>query len=398
MPTDTRPQRKGAPAAVARALALALPVALSVAACSSSPQSFVVLDLEHDPTETSVTAIADITTVEVDVSGGTPQAGTTPMRTLDYDARVLDGGSLTIQNPPALGTLSVSFSGGERGSVTFSVSLVDGQSCVVGQGTASTVLRPGGIVELVVFIRTAHNCNQDGGTPDGGEGGVTFPGCDTVDPTAGAPMCSTNPVQTCVVNCAMHKTECALGGAGPPGALCKSNVDCQPGTQCFDYTGLGPGCTGVKVCLRFCASAATCAAVGDGGAGPGSVCEGRVPCGGVDTSYHTCTFNCDPSASAAGARGGCPTGLACVLFGSGDQVDCTCPAATQTKQEGQPCTSGADCAPGLLCNAMGGTMVCRSICRCDASGGACSLNSSSCPTPGTHCVPVTNNTLFGICL
>jgi hypothetical protein len=290
MPTDTRPQRKGAPAAVARALALALPVALSVAACSSSPQSFVVLDLEHDPTETSVTAIADITTVEVDVSGGTPQAGTTPMRTLDYDARVLDGGSLTIQNPPALGTLSVSFSGGERGSVTFSVSLVDGQSCVVGQGTASTVLRPGGIVELVVFIRTAHNCNQDGGTPDGGEGGVTFPGCDTVDPTAGAPMCSTNPVQTCVVNCAMHKTECALGGAGPPGALCKSNVDCQPGTQCFDYTGLGPGCTGVKVCLRFCASAATCAAVGDGGAGPGSVCEGRVPCGGVDTSYHTCTL------------------------------------------------------------------------------------------------------------
>jgi hypothetical protein len=393
MPTETRARRAWA------AVSLSLSLAFSMGACSSRPVSFVVLDLEHDPMETSVTAIADITTVEVVVSGGTSQDGAAPMRTLDYDARVLDGGSLTIQNPPALGTLSVSFSGGERGSVTFDVSLIDGQSCVVGHGTASTVLRPGGIVELVVFITTMHTCGaQDGGTPDGGEGGVTFPGCDTVDPTAGSPMCSTNPVQTCVVNCAMQKTVCAMGGAGPPGSICKANADCQPGTQCFDYTGLGPSCTGVKVCLRFCASAATCAAVGDGGAGPGSVCEGRVPCGGVDTSYHTCTFNCDPSASAATARGGCPTGLACVLFGSGDQVDCTCPAATQTRQEGQTCTTGADCAPGLLCNAMTGTMVCRSICRCDASGGACSVSSNSCPTAGTHCVPVTNNTLFGICL
>jgi hypothetical protein len=352
MPTETRARRAWA------AVSLSLSLAFSMGACSSRPVSFVVLDLEHDPMETSVTAIANITTVEVVVSGGTSQDGAAPMRTLDYDARVLDGGSLTIQNPPALGTLSVSFSGGERGSCS----------------------------------------RQDGGTPDGGEGGVTFPGCDTVDPTAGSPMCSTNPVQTCVVNCAMQKTVCAMGGAGPPGSICKANADCQPGSQCFDYTGLGPSCAGVKLCLRFCASAATCAAVGDGGAGPGSVCEGRVPCGGVDTSYHTCTFNCDPSASAATARGGCPTGLACVLFGSGDQVDCTCPAATQTRQEGQTCTTGADCAPGLLCNAMTGTMVCRSICRCDASGGACSVSSNSCPTAGTHCVPVTNNTLFGICL
>jgi hypothetical protein len=26
------------------------------------------------------------------------------------------------------------------------------------------------------------------------------------------------------------------------------------------------------------------------------------------------------------------------------------------------------------------------------------VSSNSCPTAGTHCVPVTNNTLFGICL
>jgi len=207
-------------------------------------------------------------------------------------------------------------------------------------------------------------------------------------------MCT--PTQTCQVNCTTQKTECTKGGAGAPGALCASNADCEPGTQCFDYSGLG--CTGVKACLRFCSSNATCAAVADGGTGPGSFCEGRVACGGVDTSYHTCTFDCDPSSAAAGTRGGCPTGLTCVLFGAGDQVDCTCAAPTQTKTEGQPCTSGADCAPGLLCNAMTGTMVCRSICPCNAVGGACSISAQACPTSGTRCVPVTNNTRYGVCL
>src|SRR4029077_802873 len=126
MLTEPRP-RAGR---VAVALLLALPVLLPLGACSSSPQSFVVLDLEHAPTETSVTAIAGITTVEVEVNvlGGNPQDAASPPRTLDYDARVLDGGSLTIQNPPALGTLSVGFSGGERGSVTFTVSLIDAQN------------------------------------------------------------------------------------------------------------------------------------------------------------------------------------------------------------------------------------------------------------------------------
>jgi hypothetical protein len=320
-----------------------------------------------------------------------------PMTALTYSAGVVDGGSVTIQNPPAFTTLSVEFSGGQHGSVAFNVSLKDGQGCIVGMGMGAAVLRPGGIAETVVPIQSAHDCNgQDGGTPDGGEGGVTLPGCDVVDPSAGAPMCSS--VQTCAVNCSARKTECVMGGASPAGTRCQSNTDCAPGTQCFDYSGLAPSCQGVKVCLRFCANNAGCADMTDGGTGPGSVCEGRVPCNGFDTSYHTCTFNCDPGSSAAATRGGCPTGLACVLFGSGDQVDCTCPASTQTKTEGQSCTTGADCAPGLLCNAMSGTMACRPICRCNAVAGACSVNADFCPTAGTRCVPVTNNTVFGICL
>jgi hypothetical protein len=393
-----RTEPRVAPPRAVGATALAIPLSLALGtACSSSPQSFVVLDLEHDTMETAVTEIPNVTTVEVDVSGGTLQGGMTPMKSLTYDASILDGGSLTIHDPPVLGTLSVSFSGGERGSVVFTVRLKNAANCIIGRGTGSAVLRPGGIVEIPLPLDSANECPaQDGGAPDAGDGGVTFPGCDPVDPSAGTPMCTAT--QTCELNCASSRTQCTAGGTGQPGARCTTNMDCAPGTQCFDYSGLGAACTGVKVCLRFCAGNATCAAVGDGGTGPGSFCEGRVACGGVDTSYHTCTFNCDPSASAAATHGGCPTGLSCVLFGSADQVDCTCPAATQTKTEGQPCTSGADCAPGLLCNAMSGSMVCRPICRCNAVNGACSVSSNLCPTAGTRCVPVTNNTDFGICL
>jgi hypothetical protein len=43
-------------------------------------------------------------------------------------------------------------------------------------------------------------------------------------------------------------------------------------------------------------------------------------------------------------------------------------------------------------------MACRPICRCNAVAGACSVNADLCPTAGTRCVPVTNNTVFGICL
>jgi hypothetical protein len=116
------------------------------------------------------------------------------------------------------------------------------------------------------------------------------------------------------------------------------------------------------------------------------------------TAYHTCTFNCDPTAAAAATRGGCPGSLVCMMPASMDEVDCACPETTRVKTEGQTCAQAADCAPGLICNSMNGTKVCRPICRCNAVGGACSLNSNTCPTAGTLCRPVTNDTMFGVCL
>ena len=118
------------------------------------------------------------------------------------------------------------------------------------------------------------------------------------------------------------------------------------------------------------------------------------------TAYHTCTFNCDPRATAAASGGGCPTGLTCLMPGAMDQVDCGCAGTTRTRREGDACTSAADCMPGLICNQMTGTKTCRPICRCDAnaSGTCTATGSNDCPTAGTTCHAVTNNTIYGICL
>jgi hypothetical protein len=221
--------------------------------------------------------------------------------------------------------------------------------------------------------------------------------------SVGANVTTCGATQTCQV-CGFPtdtspRNVCVAGGTGAPGTTCATNADCQPGTQCFNYmTGTNSGCN-VKLCLRFCNSDAECTAVGAGGPGPGSFCEGPVMCPTVLTAYHTCTFNCDPRAAMAASGGGCPTGLVCVMPAAMDQVDCACREPTRTKTEGQDCTQAADCAPGLICNRMGATQTCRPICRCDANASqACTATVNDCPTAGTTCRAVTNNTRYGICL
>jgi hypothetical protein len=314
---------------------------------------------------------------------------------LTFDARILDGGSLTLQKGSQDRTLSVSFSGEESGEILFDVAAHDAQGCQIASGTVTEVIRRGGTVQKTVPMKLVMICNPDGGSPDGSDGGGSFPGCDPVKPAGGgAPgtiACSSD--QTCQVNCTSQRNECVLGGSAPPGSTCLSNLDCQPGSQCFDYSSTG---CGVKVCLRFCSSKADCSQSLGGGGGPGSFCEGRVSCDGVtDTAYHTCTFNCDPTESAAANHGGCPGALTCVMPASMDQVDCACPVG-RTQTEGQTCTA-TNCAPGLICNQMGGTSRCRSICRCDKNAAGTCTATNTCGT-GKTCTAVTNNTIYGICL
>ena len=360
-------------------------LALGVSACSDSPVSFIVLSLQS----ATATPIPGVDKIRVRVLKGTTQ-----MRDLTYDGKGATIDQVTVN------TLSVGFSGSESGLIDFDVDVVNSAGCTIGHGTAKKQIAVNSVAEVIVPLTAGTFCAPDGGVPDGGPEGGVLPGCDPVDPASAATGTMCTATQTCQVDCmppsgVPPRNECTAGGSGAPGTTCTTNADCQPGTQCFNYAVTG--CM-TRVCLRFCNTAQDCAAFGAGGGGPGSFCEGPVMCPSFLTAYHTCTFNCDPRAAAAATRGGCPGSLACLMPGDMDQVDCAC-AEGRMKRENEACTGASECAPGLLCNMMGTTQVCRPICRCDANAaGTCTNTTNDCPTSGTVCRPLTRNTIYGVCL
>jgi hypothetical protein len=374
---------------------------LGAGACSSPSRSFVKLTLSSaDPTP-----ISGVTAVVVTVT-----QGASLMQTLTY--RPPSGeASITIDQVTTT-DLSVSFSGGQSGTVGLAVEVRDTFGCAIGAGSTTALIRKGDIATAAVALLIENGCAGDAGAD--GATSDAFPGCDPA-----MPVC-TMATQTCQVNCATHVGECVAGGTGGPGATCKTNADCAPGSQCFDYASTG---CGVKVCLKFCNNDRGCGAApvsspADGGAadvgggdarpadaatggaavGARSLCLGPVQCaGGAATAYHTCTFACDPREAAATARtSGCPTGLSCLVVASMDQVDCSCAESTRTGTDGKTCVGSIDCAPGFICNLMGAARNCRSICRCDAQGMTC-LAANEC-SGGKTCSALTNDTTFGVCL
>lgn len=398
-------------------LLVALPLvagALALSSCRSPSKSFVILTLRSaDPAP-----ITDVTEVVVVAT-----QGATLTKTLMYPPR--DKPTISIDQTNTT-DLSVSFSGGQSGTVSLEVSALNAAGCTIGEGAATALIRKGDIATASVDISVENDCTTaDGGVDATGD---AFPGCDPA-----APVCST-PTQTCQVNCDKRVGECVAGGTGAPGASCSTNADCAPGSQCFDYSGTG---CNVKVCLRFCnddnmcgtsmtsgadagasdasssLSDASADAQADGGAdattapstggmgaaavGARSYCQGPVECSGVATAYHTCTFACDPRPAAiAGKTTGCPSGLACLVVGDMDQVDCACAETTRTGTDGATCTGSVDCAPGFICNLMGDVRACRPICRCDRQGMTC-MAGNEC-TGGKFCSALTNDTTFGVCL
>ena len=274
----------------------------------------------------------------------------------------------------ALGkTLSVSFSMEHSDDVLVEVAARDMSRCQVGHGANHVPIKKGGVGDVTVALdHTSGPCEGDAGADDGA---TTFPGCDPATLSCGTGM-------TCAVNCAAMQGQCVAAGATPGGGACTRNADCAPGTQCFNYTG--PSCN-VGVCLKYCKTDNDCTT----SMGAGSLCQGNVPCaadgGTVLTSYHTCTFGCDPRGDATS---GCPSGLHCFLVDTMDQVDCACTEATRIRTAGQACTRGVDCAPGLICNKS--TSLCQKICR--IGGGA-----TDCAT-GQTCAALSNDTIYGVCI
>jgi hypothetical protein len=357
-----------------------------VAACSN-PKSFVVVVIRSG----EVTPIRDVTQVVVDVT-----QGTTLSKTLTYPP---PAGTPTLTIDQVTKTdLSIGFTGGRSGTVTLAFTLRNAAGCTVGKGMTTAVLKVGSVATAVVDIFPFSDCAGDGGASDAAADAL-FPGCDPVAPACGAG-------KTCQVNCESRAGECITGGTGAHGTPCLKNNNCMAGTQCFDYGSAG---CNVKLCLRFCNDDGVCQAAGDGGAGDGggaeaggaaavgtrSVCAGPVQCGAVTTAYHTCTFACDPRQVSV-ASSGCPTGLTCLIVGNMDQVDCACAEPTRTGTDNTDCTSSAQCAPGFVCNMMGGSQKCRAVCRCNANGMTCTAPNDC--TGGRTCSALTNNTTFGACL
>jgi hypothetical protein len=306
--------------------------------------------------------------------------------------------------------LSVSFSGARGGGVKIAVSVRNAVGCVLGTAQPfTTFIRQGAIANAVVYLQKQPGCSKvDAGADAQEEAGVIFPGCNPVPPTCAAG-------QTCQVNCMTVSAQCTQGGTHTAGQPCDTNKDCAPGTQCFNYGAAGCNTPKpVKICLRFCDSDDVCAPARDGGADGGgadaggadggagvvgtrSLCQGPVNCDTVATGYHTCTFACDPRLAAATAgTTRCPTGLSCLVVGGMDQVDCACADSTRTKTEGMDCQSGAECAPGYICNIMADTKKCRAVCRCDAVNGVCG-SPNEC-AGGKTCTALQNETTFGVCL
>src|SRR6185436_2059528 len=187
-----------------------------------------------------------------------------------------------------------------------------------------------------------------GSSPDGGVEADAGPPCDPVSPTA----CNGG---TCFLACRKNEPPagmCTMAGTKNPGELCARNEECQPGSQCFDFS-CGAGKPSIKTCLRFCKD--------DGMCGAGK-CATPIPCEGQPTTFKACSQACNPVGEA---QQGCAPGLNCFIF-QGEVPDCDCAGAMHVKGEAAACTSSEECRPGLLCVSMAGNKTCRPVCRLDA--------------------------------
>jgi len=343
---------------------VATTMALTIGVLSCSHDSYLVVLLKS-PVGTTLTGVTKVVVNVKDASG-------LPMVTRTFPGKDVTIDATTGQR------FSLSFSPDRSGQVILSINVTAAGGCSVGGGAA--VISKGDVAYAAVTLSAPTACALTPGDA-GVDGKNTFAGCDP----AVANSCGPN--QTCSIDCANKIGACVPGGTKGPGTVCASNSDCMPGTQCFDYGCAAP----TKVCLKFCANEADCSAPTI--VGVPATCSDPVVCAEGVTSYKTCGFQCDPRGAG---NIGCPTGLGCFLFknpaGGEDSPACACPSASRVGQDGATCVLSSDCAPGFLCDQMGGGQFCRRICKMSSP--------TDCPTTPVKqtCEALQNNTVFGVCL
>jgi hypothetical protein len=252
-------------------------------------------------------------------------------------------------------TFSVSFRTMFKGDVIFEVEPLDATQTLLGRGTsAAQPINVGKVTYANVTV---------------------VPTC---DPLASANTCGAN--QTCALVCdaqSRPQMACFPAGLKNPGELCTDVSDCLPGSECFEFKACSSA-QPIKTCRVFCNSDTAC--------GLGSTCSTNVSCDATSTAFKLCSRPCDPTGPATG---GCAAGLYCFLYAA-ETTDCACRDASRVGVVATPCSTDADCQPGLMCVDRAGSKTCQTICQ---------IASPSCPT-GTKCTTLTNPDYktFGACL
>jgi hypothetical protein len=284
--------------------------------------------------------------------------------------------------------LSIGVTTPEAGEAIFSVEARTAAGCTAAKGLTTVSISASSTAHAAVALARLEGCSgADAGSAQGdaSDGGAGFRGCDPV-----ASDCPDG--MLCEISCATKTATCVAGGSAFHGATCATTADCAPGTQCIDYAPAG---CAVKICRHFCDTEANCPqpiAL----AMPRTVCSEPLSCSGAASGLEMCTVSCDPTFAAnANGETACVDGLACLLV-DGSHADCNCPAPARKKAEGAACATSDECAPGLACDVAGATHACRPVCRCYAENGACNAD-GDCPTAGTHCAPLVEGGVFGVC-
>jgi hypothetical protein len=331
-------------------LSLASIVLLALAASCSSERSYALVNVRAMEGE-----FADVSQLVVYVSNG-------DNRDILYYPKTPIG-SYSFSTSEVL-DFSVSFKTSYKGLLKIGVEPHSAGGGSLGYGEASRPIDPGHVVKMDVFvIRNALPPETgDGGAGDGGgtpptDGGAPVSMC---EPTAAA-TCGAG--KTCYVDCrpgGVGVGMCTASGSKKQGEACTKNEECEPGSQCFQFPCAGD--PKPRICMHFCKSDNDC---------NGGRCSREVPCEDKQTGFRVCTQSCDPRGTGVV---GCAAGLTCFIF-KGEVTSCDCRSSKRVGADGEACTDTEDCQPGLLCVGMGGSRLCRPICRLgsnqDCSGRTC---------------------------
>ncbi|MEQ8456620.1 MAG: hypothetical protein RLO52_41875 [Sandaracinaceae bacterium] len=170
------------------------------------------------------------------------------------------------------------------------------------------------------------------------------------------PQCGCPAGQGCYLTGGTERT-CATQGPEREGQACSGVTACQAGLLCA-------GSAGAAFCSRFCNSDADCTG------GPGSICiiELSDGMGGSIPGVRLCSAQCVPPTA-----NGCPTGMACSIFGESDGAMRTFTGCTPagTAPTGASCVDSEDCSPGHFCGDPGTGNECIRLCTVSTGGPEC---------------------------